>query len=99
MNWETGTDTQTLVALCIKWTPKANLPHSTGAVLTALRPPTWEENPKIRYISIHVTDSLCCTVETNTGSDGDGSACNVRDPGSVSGWGRSPGGGKGYPLQ
>ena len=27
------------------------------------------------------------------------SACNARDPGLVPGWGRSPGEGKGYPLQ
>ena len=27
------------------------------------------------------------------------SACNAGDPGSVPGWGRSPGEGKGYPLQ
>ena len=33
------------------------------------------------------------------GSDGKESACNVRDLGSVPGWGRSPGGGQGNPLQ
>ena len=27
------------------------------------------------------------------------SACNARDPGSIPGWGRSPGEGNGYPLQ
>ena len=32
-------------------------------------------------------------------SDGKESACNVRDPGSVSGSGRSPGEGTGYSLQ
>ena len=32
-------------------------------------------------------------------SDGKGSACNVRDMGSIPGLGRSPGEGKGYPLQ
>ena len=47
---------------------------------------------------LHVPDLLCCTVETNTGLDGEGSACNVRHPGSVLGWGRWPVGGKGYPL-
>ena len=33
------------------------------------------------------------------GSDGKESACNAGDPGSIPGWGRSPGEGNGYPLQ
>ena len=33
------------------------------------------------------------------GSDGEESACNAGDPGSVPGLGRCPGEGKGYPLQ
>ena len=33
------------------------------------------------------------------GSDGKESACNARDPGSIPGAGRSPGGGHGHPLQ
>ena len=33
------------------------------------------------------------------GSDGKESACNAGDSGSISGLGRSPGEGKGYPLQ
>ena len=33
------------------------------------------------------------------GSDGKESACNVGDPGSIPGLGRSPGEGVGYPLQ
>ena len=33
------------------------------------------------------------------GSDGKESACNAGDPGSIPGWGRTPGEGKGYPLQ
>ena len=32
-------------------------------------------------------------------SVGKGSTCNARDPGSIPGMGRSPGEGKGYPLQ
>ena len=32
-------------------------------------------------------------------SDGKESACNVGDPGSIPGLGRSPGEGNGYPLQ
>ena len=33
------------------------------------------------------------------GSAGKGSSCNAGDLGSILGWGRSPGEGKGYPLQ
>ena len=33
------------------------------------------------------------------GSDGEESACNAGDPGSIPGSGRSPGGGNGNPLQ
>ena len=33
------------------------------------------------------------------GSVGEESACNSGEQGSVSGWGRSPGEGNGYPLQ
>ena len=33
------------------------------------------------------------------GSDGEESACNPRDPGSIPGSGRSPGEGNDYPLQ
>ena len=33
------------------------------------------------------------------GSDGKESACNVGDPSSIPGLGKSPGEGKGYPLQ
>ena len=33
------------------------------------------------------------------GSDGKESACSAGDPGLISGLGRSPGGGHGYPLQ
>ena len=35
----------------------------------------------------------------NDGSDGKASACNVGDPGSIPGSGRSPGAGNGNPLQ
>ena len=31
-------------------------------------------------------------------SDSKESACNAGDPGSIPGWGRSPGEGNGYPL-
>ena len=32
-------------------------------------------------------------------SDGKESACKAGDPGSIPGWGRSPGEGNGHPLQ
>ena len=35
----------------------------------------------------------------SSGSDGKASACNVGDPGSIPGLGRSPGEGNGSPLQ
>ena len=33
------------------------------------------------------------------GSEGEESACHAGDPGSIPGWGRTPGGGHGNPLQ
>ena len=59
-------------------------------------PQSWEmvrntENSKGCQISC-----LCCFPG---GSDGKASACNVGDPGSIPGSGRSPGGGNGNPLQ
>ena len=38
-------------------------------------------------------------VDFPSGSDGKETACNVGDLGLIPGLGRSPGGGKGYPLQ
>ena len=40
-----------------------------------------------------------CKLDLIGGSDGEESACNVRDLGSIPGLGRSPGGGHGNPLQ
>ena len=40
-----------------------------------------------------------CKMSFPGGSDGKESACNAADLGSISGLGRSPGGGDGYPLQ
>ena len=62
---------------------------------------------------VHDYYALCCKVvsaQTNIftdialfgfpgGSDGKASACNVGDPGSIPGSGRSPGEGNGNPLQ
>ena len=49
----------------------------------------------ISYVSLgKLLNSPC-----NIGSAGKESACNVGDLGSIPGLGRSPGEGKGYPLQ
>ena len=42
---------------------------------------------------------LSCLLRLKGGSDGKESTCNVGDPGSIPGLGRSPGGGHGNPLQ
>ena len=42
---------------------------------------------------------IIITVYIPGGSDGKASACNAGDPGSIPGWGRSPGEGNGTPLQ
>ena len=47
----------------------------------------------IPFIGLHPTSSF------PGGSDGKASACNVGDPGSIPGSGRSPGEGNGNPLQ
>ena len=43
-------------------------------------------------------ERLLCTLGFPGGSAAKESACNVGDPGSIPGLGRSPGEGKGYPL-
>ena len=43
--------------------------------------------------------SLSIQRDVPGGSDGKESVCNVGDPGSISGSGRSPGEGNGYPPQ
>ena len=42
---------------------------------------------------------MACTSDFPSGSDGKESACNAGDLGSISGLGRPPGEGNGYPLQ
>ena len=54
--------------------------------------------PMIWYISYHFTSLFCYTGFPNN-SDGKESTCIVGDLGSIPGLGRSPGEGKGYPLQ
>ena len=54
-------------------------------------------------ICIYITDSLCCTAETNTGiprwHSGKNPPVNAGDSGLIPGLGRSPGGQNGNPLQ
>ena len=50
------------------------------------------------------SESVSCSVvwdslQPHDNSVGKESACNAGDPGSIPRWGRSPGEGKGYPLQ
>ena len=54
-------------------------------------PKRWE-TMKRPFNCPHWTDFPC-------GSAGEESTCNVGDQGSIPGLGRSPGEGKGYPLQ
>ena len=58
---------------------------SLGVLVRVLNPASWKNAPKLI--------SLPC------GSAGKDSACNAGDLGSIPGLGRSPGEGKGYPLQ
>ena len=46
-----------------------------------------------RLVRLYALPSFPC------GSAGKESTCDARDVGSISGWGRIPGEGKGYPLQ
>ena len=58
----------------------------------------------LKYLTI-VNKILCCEKNSlmnmgfSGGSDGKESNCNEGDLGSIPGWGRSPGGGHGNPLQ
>ena len=51
-----------------------------------------------RILLTYCKPLLCFLLGFPCSSAGKGSACNVRDLGSISGLGRSPGEGKGYPL-
>ena len=55
----------------------------------------WTEKPGYIYIYTYIW----CFPGFPGGSDGKASACNVGDPGSISGLGRSPREGNGNPLQ
>ena len=48
MNWEIGTDINTLLIQCEKQIMNENLLIAQGTLLHALRSPKWEGNPKKR---------------------------------------------------
>ena len=89
-----------------------DLPHP-GIEPVSLMPPalaggvfatstTWEV-PSVVYICVYKTNTLIYTygqyMGSPHGSDGEESACNARDLGSILGLGRSPGVGNGNPFQ
>ena len=49
--------------------------------------------------NVNVINTINCTLGFPGGSAGKESACSAADLGSILGWGRYPGEGKGYPLQ
>ena len=56
---------------CVKQTAGGELLHSTGSsaqcsVMTWIEGMGWEGGPRGRDIHIYITDSHCCTAETNT---------------------------------
>ena len=62
-----GSPIYTLLCInIIKQVTNENLLYSTSNLLSTLWWPKREGNLKKRGICIHVTDSLCCTVETST---------------------------------
>ena len=61
INWEVGIDMYTL--LYIKWITNKNLLCSIGN--SSLMAYMWKESKK-RVDTLCITDSLCCTPETNT---------------------------------
>ena len=59
--------------------------------------PVWKTRVNSLATPVFV-ERLLCTSGFPGGSAAKESACNVGDPGSIPGLGRSPGEGKGYPL-
>ena len=65
INWETGIDIYTL--LYVKQITNKNLLYSTGnSIQHSVMTYMGIENEKELDICICITDSLCCTAETNT---------------------------------
>ena len=70
-------------------------------ILVVLSLISFPQNYYVGKICLHLPFGLCCLPSQSFpgGSDGKESACNARDLGSISGSGRSPGGGNSNPLQ
>ena len=64
-----------------------------------LRRPHWLSHPKYPTLVFFITVLPLLTLGFPCGSAGKESACNEEDLGLIPGLGRSPGEGKGYPLQ
>ena len=73
-----------------------NIPRSNDHPLTYPTPPLAHVPSYLYQKSLH---SFIYMSVFHSGSDGEESACNARDPGSISGSGRSPREGIGCPLQ
>ena len=79
----------------------SNYPQSAGAKLGSLFTSQWPQihlNPGAQTMSSEVYVSSLC-LDFSCSSAGKESACNAGDLGLTPGLGRSPGEGKGYPLQ
>ena len=63
------------------------------------RPPLYWDSSSSHPIPLILNSSPSSSTSFPGGSVGKESVCNAEDLGSVSGWGRSPGGGHGNPLQ
>ena len=86
---------QSCPLLVTPWTAAYQAPPSMGFS----RQEYWSGVP---LPSIIIISTILNLYEAGTflgGSDSEESACNAGDPGSISGWERSPGEGNGYPLQ
>ena len=61
----------------------------------------WEivEDRGAWHATVHEVTKSWTQFSNNSGSDGKESACSAGDLGSIPGLGRTPGEGKGYPLQ
>ena len=66
MNWEIGKDIYTILILYIKQITNENLLYGTRNSTQCCGDVNVNETQKRGEICIHMADSLCCTVETNT---------------------------------
>ena len=75
-------------------------PRLWGWILKASNWRSWDYKPQFYFQILYwVLSSSTSFTGFPGGSVGKESACNAGDPGSIPGWGRSPGEGNGYPLQ